>query len=260
MTAPSLLSTDRAAGVVQVTLNRPDRANAFDAAMIRELTDMAERLADRTDVRAVVLRGDGRNFCAGGDLTWMREQFEADDAHRRDQARKLAAMLAAWDELPFLVIAAVHGAIYGGGIGLAAVCDVVVAAQSARFALTETRLGLIPATIAPFVISKIGVGAMRRIGLHGQPFGAEEAVRIGLAAECVDDRGIEAAIAHHTELALACAPGAVAEAKRLYRTIAAGPVTADMTAEALASRWRSPEAQSGIAAFFRKEEPPWRRS
>lgn len=246
-------------GVMRVRLNRPEKHNALNAAMIRELTEAARAIAADGELRAVVLEGAGESFCAGGDLQWMKMQFAADDATRQAEARALFGMLDALDRLPQLVVGVVQGAALGGGVGLASICDVVIAGPRARFALTETRLGLIPATIAPFVMRRIGAAALRRIGLHGVPLGAEEAKAIGLVSECVEEGGIEAAVEAHVSRVLACAPGAVAAAKALFRSLA--PVSADeaLVTEALAARWRSDEAREGIAAFFAKEDSPWKR-
>lgn len=241
-------------GVARLVLARPEKHNAMNAAMIRELTGAARSLAADPACRVVVLSADGASFCAGGDLGWMKDQFEAAGPQRAAEALALALMLDALDGLPQLVIAQVQGAAYGGGVGLISISDLVIASQAAKFALTETRLGLIPATIAPYVHRKVGAAAMRRIGLHGPALDAAAAARIGLVDETVAD--LDAAVEAHVALALACAPGAVAEAKRLFRQLAAGEA-AD-TVAALARRWDSAEARAGIGAFFAKSQPPWR--
>ena len=245
-------------GVMRVTLDRAARHNAMNAIMIRELTDIAEHLA-ATPVRAVVLAAAGESFCAGGDLGWMRQQFEASDEQRRVEASALFRMLKALDELPQLLIGLVHGPAYGGGVGLASVCDVVIATPAARFALTETRLGLIPATISPFLMRRIGGAALRRIGLHGVSVGVEEAKAMSLVSEIASPEGLEEALQRHLDLVHASAPGAVAAAKALYRAVAEKGAGEELVADALAERWRSEEARAGIAAFFAKEAPPWRK-
>jgi methylglutaconyl-CoA hydratase len=225
--------------------------------MIRELTEAAREIAADTSVRVVVFSGEGRSFCAGGDLAWMKAQFEAEREGRVSEAKRLAAMLRAIDELPQFVIGAVHGAGYGGGVGLMAVCDLVIAADTARFALTETRLGLIPATIVPYLHRRMGEDGMRRVALHAQAFDAAAAKDLGLVSEIVTDGELSAAADRHIVQALSCAPGAVAAAKQLFRRIAVeGAGEADAIA-ALAARWESEEARAGIAAFFAKEKPPW---
>jgi methylglutaconyl-CoA hydratase len=243
-------------GIARLTLNRPERHNALDATMIAELTEAARELSLAPGTRALVLTGKGSSFCAGADLGWMRRQLEASPAERAGEAQSLAAMLRAIDELPLLVMAAIEGAAYGGGVGLAAVCDLVIAGPAARFALTETRLGLIPATIAPYLQRRIGAAALRRHALHGLPFGAEEAKLMGLVAD-IAAAGVAEAVDAHLARVLACAPGAVGEAKRLFREIAAGTAGEAETVAALARRWSSAEAAAGIAAFFRKEKAPW---
>ena len=248
-------------GIATVTLARPDKHNAMNARMIRELTEAAARLAGEPGIRAVVLAADGRTFCAGGDLGWMREQAEKDRAGKMREARALADMLGAWNALPKPVIARVQGAAYGGGLGLMAVADIVVAAEDAKFALTETRLGLVPATIGPFVVRKLGEAFARQVFFNAKPFGPEFGLRSGLVARVAADGELDKAVEDEAVAFLDCAPGAVADAKALCRKLA-GPDPADMaetTAAALADRWETEEAQAGIAAFFARESPPWRR-
>jgi len=249
---------DMAPGVIRVTLDRAAKHNAIDATMIRELTDVAGYLVT-SSCRAVVLAAAGESFCAGGDLGWMREQFDAPDTHRGEQARALFRMLTALDELPQLLIGLVHGPAYGGGVGLACVCDIVIATDAARFALSETRLGLIPATISPFLMRRIGPAALRRIGLQGAPIDAEEAKAMGLVSEIAGPGALEDALQRHIDLVLSAAPGAIAAAKALYRTLAEKGGEEETVANALAERWRSDEARAGIMAFFAKEAPPWRK-
>jgi methylglutaconyl-CoA hydratase len=250
------LETD-SRGVARLTLDRAERHNAFNSAMIRELTEAARSLAEDGAARVVVLRAAGASFCAGGDLAWMRAQFAAARSARMAEAAALAAMLTALDELPKPAIAVVEGPAYGGGVGLTAVCDIVLAGPRARFALTETRLGLIPANIAPPLIRRIGIASLRRLALTAAPFSAEEALRIGLVSELHDAEALEEAVERHIGRALACAPGAIAAAKRLFRRIAVGEATPLDTVEALADRWESEEARHGIAAFFDSKQPPW---
>jgi methylglutaconyl-CoA hydratase len=216
-------------------------------------------LAADQEARVVVLAAAGRSFCAGADLGWMQKQFRSTREERSGEARALAAMLQALDELPQFVVGLVHGAAYGGGVGLAAVCDVVISGPEARFALSETRLGLIPATIVPYLVRKIGAAALRRYGLTGEGFGGTEAKAIGLVSEVAEEGRLEGAVERQIGLALACAPGAIAEAKRLFRLVAAGEMHGGDTIKALADRWESAEAQEGIAAFFNKEKAPWHR-
>ena len=243
-------------GVVNLTLNRPGKRNAMSALMIDELTDAARSLAD-SSVRAVVLSGAGPVFCAGADLDWMAAQIGADRATRMASARKLALMLQALNELPKPLIGRLHGGTFGGGIGLACVCDVAIAAPDTKFGLTETRLGLIPATISPYVVARIGEGAARRIFMSARIFGAAEAVDLGLiATAAVDlDGAIEAEVLPY----LSTAPDAVAAAKALTRSL--GPridaAVIEDTVARLADAWESDEAAHGIAAFLAKQPPRW---
>ncbi|TVQ57820.1 MAG: crotonase/enoyl-CoA hydratase family protein [Rhodobacteraceae bacterium] len=252
------LSVD-ARGVATLTLNRPEKHNALSAAMIGELTEAAASLGADPAVRVVVLTGAGESFCAGGDLGWMRAQFAATRPERIAEATRLARMLKALNELPKPLIGRVNGQAYGGGIGMMAVCDACVAAEGARFGLTETRLGLIPATISPYVIARMGEGPARRVFMSARLFDAREAVALGLAASSVAAEALDAAVEREVAPYLAAAPGAVARAKTLARAL--GPridetVIAD-TAARLADAWEDPEAQEGVAAFFERRKPRW---
>ncbi|MGB0498322.1 MAG: crotonase/enoyl-CoA hydratase family protein [Rubricella sp.] len=251
------LSTDNR-GVATLTLNRPEKHNALSAGMIAELTDAADEIARNASIRVVILTGAGESFCAGGDLGWMREQFAADRAGRMAEARKLAAMLGALDTLPKPLIGRVQGQAFGGGIGMMSVCDVVIAADHARFGLTETRLGLIPATISPYVAARMGP-KLREVFMSARLFDADEAVRLGLAARTVPANGLDEAIEAEVKPCLAAAPGAVARAKALARGLSSGidEQVIEQTVTALADAWESPEAQEGITAFFDKRKPGW---
>jgi len=255
-----LIETD-ARGVATLTLNRPEKHNAMSSAMIGDLADAADRLGRDGAVRAVILAGAGKSFCAGADLNWMREQIGADAAARAREAKNLAMMLNALNLLPKPLIGRIHGNAYGGGIGLMSVCDVAIGAATARFALTETRLGLIPATIGPYVLARMGEAMARRVFMSARPFGAEEAVTLGLLARAVPADQLDTAVEAEVAPYLACAPGAVAEAKALARRL--GPPIDEAviarTIEALVRRWESAEAQEGIAAFFDGDKPRWAR-
>lgn len=253
-----LIETD-ARGVASLTLNLPEKHNALSAQMLAELTEAAETLGTDETVRAVVLTGSGPSFCAGGDLGWMRAQFDADPETRNSEARKLAEMLQALNTLPKPLIGKVNGQAFGGGIGMMSVCDVAIGLDTARFGLTETRLGLIPATIGPYVIARMGEGRARRVFMSSRRFDAAEAVELGLLARAVPAAELDAAVEKEITPYLSCAPGAVAEAKALARAL--GPriddQIIDMTVQSLARRWDSPEAQEGIGAFFDKRKPGW---
>ncbi len=247
-------------GLLTLTLDRADKRNALSAEMIAELTDFCQTI-DQRKARVVVLRGAGDVFCAGGDLAWMQAQIEADRATRMKEARKLALMLQALNTLPLPLIGVIQGGAFGGGVGMAAVCDTVIALETARFGLTETRLGLIPATISPYVLARMGEGMARRVFMSARLFAAQEAQRLGLVAEvAADAEAAETALAKQVEPYFSTAPGAVAAAKALARRL--GPKidesVIDDSIKALADVWETDEATQGIAAFFAKQSPPWK--
>lgn len=251
------VATD-ARGVATLTLNRPARHNALSAGLIAALADAAARLGADPAVRVVVLTGAGASFCAGGDLEWMRAQIGADGPARAAAARQLAAMLAALDGLDKPLIGRINGQAFGGGVGLIAVCDAAVAAAGARFGLTETRLGLIPATIGPYVAARLGPAA-RRVFFTPRLFDAAEAVGLGLIGRAVPAEALDAAVEAEVAPCLAAAPGAVAEGKRLLRRLspAVDAATIEDSVAALVRRWESPESAEGIAAFFAGRRPAW---
>lgn len=257
---PETICIDRDGAVARLVLARPEKHNALSARMLAEVTEAAEALGADPDTRVVVLAAEGRSFCAGGDLGWMRAQFEMDDATRRAESAKISTMLMALDTLPQPLIGAVQGNAFGGGLGLMAVCDVVIAAEGARFGFTETRLGLIPANIAPFVLRRMGPGAARQVLMSARIFEVEEARDLGLVRRVVPAEALDAAVADEVTPYLACAPGAVAETKALLRSLGHGVDAAQipLAIDALARRWQSAEAQAGVAAFFDKTAPPWR--
>jgi methylglutaconyl-CoA hydratase len=252
------IDTD-ARGVATLTLNRPDKHNAMSAQMLEELTQAAAQFAQNRDIRVVVLSGAGKSFCAGGDLGWMQAQMQMDEATRAKEAAKLAIMLQALNTLPQPLIGAVQGNAFGGGVGMASVCDVAIGADHIKMGLTETRLGLIPATIGPYVVARMGEGRARRVFMSARLFGADEAVDLGLLARAVPADDLAAAIEAEVAPYLSCAPGAVADAKALVRDL--GPkidqAVIDHTVKALSDRWNSPESGEGIAAFFEKRKAKW---
>ncbi len=252
------ISTDLR-GVATLTLNRPEKHNAMSAQMIAELTQAAVQLGETSDVRVVVLAGAGKSFCAGGDLGWMQAQMAADPETRFVEARKLAEMLNALNTLPKPLIGALQGNAFGGGVGMASVCDVAIGVDSLKMGLTETRLGLIPATIGPYVIARMGEARARRVFMSARLFDATEAVDLGLLARAVPTDELDAAIEAEVQPYLSCAPGAVASAKALVRDL--GPriddTVIDHTIRALVDRWETDEAQEGISAFFDKRKPSW---
>jgi len=248
-------------GVATVTLNRPDKHNALSAVMIAEMTQAAAQLAQDDAVRVVVLTGAGKSFCAGGDLGWMQDQMAMDGPTRAAEAGKLAQMLGDWNVLPKPVIGRLQGNAFGGGVGMACICDVAVGVDHLKMGLTETRLGLIPATIGPYVLARMGEGRARRVFMSARLFGAAEAVDLGLLAQAVPADGLDDAIAREVDPYLSCAPGAVAAAKKLARDL--GPVIDEAviahTIAALAAQWESAEAAEGIGAFFEKRKAAWMR-
>ncbi len=245
-------------GVATVTLRRPEVRNAMDRPTIDALATAATRLGDDAAVRAVVLQGAGRAFCAGGDLGWMRDQMAATPDVRAKGARALADMLGAWDACPKPVIGRVHGAALGGGVGLVCVCDVAIAADDTRLGLTEVRLGLIPATIGPYVVARMGPAA-RRVFMSGRIFGAAEAVALGLLARCVPAEELGSAVEAEVAPYLDAAPGAVAAAKALARALSGGvtPAQIDRSVAALVAQWEGDEAPEGVSAFLDKRPARW---
>ncbi|MFW8637175.1 crotonase/enoyl-CoA hydratase family protein [Cribrihabitans pelagius] len=252
------LETD-ARGVCTLTLDRAEKHNAMSGQMLQELTLAAKRLAEDDTVRVVVLTGAGKSFCAGGDLAWMREQMDADPETRGREARVLAEMLMALNTLPKPVIGAIQGNAFGGGVGMASVCDAAVGADHLKMGLTETKLGLIPATIGPYVIARMGEAKARRVFMSARLFGAAEAVELGLLAKAVPAEQLAEAVEAEVAPYLSCAPGAVAAAKQLARGL--GPrlddTVIDHTIAALVERWEGAEAKEGISAFFEKRRPSW---
>ena len=247
-------------GVATLTLARPGVHNAFDETLIARLTAHLAVLDADPAVRMVVLAGEGRSFCAGADLDWMRRMAEFGHAENLADAQELAAMLRALDTLAKPTIARIHGAAFGGGVGLVAACDIAVAADTAQFALSEARLGLIPATISPYVIEAIGARAARRYFLTAERFGAAEALRIGLVHEVVAADLIDARIAAIVAQLREAGPAAQRESKRLVRDVAGRPIDADviaMTAERIAGVRASGEGREGVAAFLARRKPAW---
>ncbi|MEP2920190.1 crotonase/enoyl-CoA hydratase family protein [Sulfitobacter sp.] len=246
-------------GVATLTLARPEKHNAMSAQMLEELTQAATALGADDAVRVVVLAATGKTFCAGGDLAWMQAQMTMDASTRAQEARKLATMLGALNGLPKPLIGRLQGNAFGGGVGLASVCDVAIGVDNLKMALTETRLGILPATIGPYVIARMGEGRARRVFMSGRVFDAQEAVDLGLLARAVPKDDLDAAIEREVVPYLACAPGAVAAAKKLAQDLggAATEQAVAMSIAALADRWETEEAAEGIGAFFDKRKAAW---
>ncbi len=249
--------------VARVTLNRPDVHNAFNAEMIGDLRALFRRLSDEPaeSLRAVVLSGAGPSFCAGADVNWMRASLGLTREQNEQDAMVMAEMFDAIDRCPAPVIARVQGAALGGGMGLCAVSDLVIAEAGARFGFTETRLGILPSVIAPFVIAKIGETQARALFPSGRRFDATRALRIGLVHELVEgEQALDAAVDSALGDLLAAGPGAARAAKAIVREVRGLPheSTRWHTARRIAAQRTSPEGQEGLRAFLEKREPGWR--
>ena len=245
--------------VEYATLNRPDVRNAFDEHLIDDLTRWAAALADDDDVRVAVLSGAGKAFCAGADLTWMSRMVGYTHEENVRDASAMARMYAALDRLPVPLLGRVHGAALGGGVGLVAVCDIVAAERSATFGFTEVKLGIIPAVISPYVLTKLGMSPTRELFLTGMRFDAPRAKEIGLVHCVVPDGELDSCVQRYVAELLTAAPGAIATAKELLRKVWGRPVqdTMGITTDAIAARRVSPEGQEGMKAFLEKRKPAW---
>ncbi len=246
-------------GITHLVLNRPHKHNALNAEMIGELRKASKLISANDAIRAVILSARGKSFCAGGDLAWMQQQADKDRAGKIQESSELANMLRDLDNLPKPIVACVQGPAYGGGIGIMSICDIVVASDLARFALTETRLGLIPATIGPYVVRRLGEGAARQIFLNASIISAERAQHLGLVSITAPPDRIEEIAEKQARAFLKCAPGAVADSKALCQFLARNPGqdSSLYTANRLADRWETEEARQGISSFFAKKNPPW---
>ena len=262
-TSPTKFSTLRVNvnhGIGVIALNRPELHNAFNETLIEDLTEALQEVEARQDARAVVIMGEGKSFCAGADLNWMKKMAGYSYEENYADAMGLANMLATLNRLKKPTIARVHGPTFGGGVGLVACCDIAIASTEASFALTETKLGIIPATISPYVIEAIGARQARRFFLTAERFSAAEAFRLGLVHEVVppeqlDERVIEIYARLHE-----CGPMAQAAAKDLIRAVAHRQVRDDLiadTARRIADQRASPEGKEGVAAFLTKRKPSW---
>lgn len=254
------LTVVREGGVARVTLARPDVRNAFNADLIEELRSTFAALGGDGSIFAIVLAGEGKVFCGGADVNWMRASLDLSRGRNVADARAMSDMFRAVDRCPKPVVARVHGAALGGGAGLAAVCDVVVASEDAVFGFTETKLGIIPAVISPFVLAKIGAGNARALFLTGERFDARRAQAIGLVHEVTTAARLDAAVERILDELRTAGPEAVAAAKRLVADVGALTYEAsrDHTAEAIAERRTSAEGQEGLRAFLERRPPEWR--
>lgn len=255
-----LATDDR--GVCRLTLARPDVHNAMNAEMIAELRRAADAIAKDADIRLVVLTGEGKSFCAGGDLRWMQGNVAKAREERIREAGELADMLGALDRLPKPLIGRVNGPAYGGGTGLIAVCDLAIGVAPARFGLTEVRLGLVPATISPYVVRRMGPANARKVFFSGRLFSAEEAKALGLLSAVVAPDQLDAAVEAEVAAHLEAAPGAVAATKRLVHYVASHGADENRayTLAALADAWETAEGKEGIQTFLEKKTPWWRKA
>ena len=248
--------------VATVALSRPEARNALNAALIGEITRCFEELADDESVRVIVLSGEGPVFCAGADIGYMRDTAGFSYEENLEDARRLAGMFRSVDELPKPVVAEVRGAAIGGGAGLVAVADVAVVEEGTRFAFSEVRLGIAPATIAPFVVRKVGLSRTRALFLTGERFDAEEAREFGLVHEVVLERDLDSAVDHVVSQMLQGGPAAQAAIKALLHQVeATEPMEALGLMTGLIAELRTgEEGQEGLGAFLEKREPRWRNS
>jgi methylglutaconyl-CoA hydratase len=260
--AYQFLETRRDRTIERLTLNRPDVRNAFNEHVIAELTAWAgatREAAGRGEIRVAVIAGAGKVFCAGADVTWMSRTVRYTREQNLSDAMAMARMFTAIDELPVAVIGRIQGAALGGGAGLAAVCDIVVAAETALFGFTETKLGILPAVISPFALAKIGRSAARELFLTGARFPASRAKEVGLVHAVVPETQLDVAVDDYVRELLTAGPEAIAAAKQLIADV--WPRTpADATAAtagAIAERRVSKEGQEGLNAFLEKRRPSW---
>ncbi|HST91950.1 MAG TPA: enoyl-CoA hydratase-related protein [Brevundimonas sp.] len=247
-------------GVVTVTINRPEKRNAFDAPTIAALREAFETLHGADNVRLVFVRGAGGTFSAGADLAWMRDAADWSESDNRDDAMGLARMLKALHDVPALTCAIVEGAAMGGGAGIVAACDMAVAVEGARFAFSEVKLGLIPATIAPYVVEAVGPRRARQLFLSANIFDADYAAHAGLIDMVLPEGSVDEFMSMLTDSITANAPQAIGEAKRLVHYVAGHKIDSgllDETAKRIARARVSPEGQEGVRAFLEKRKPKW---
>ncbi|TMH05926.1 MAG: enoyl-CoA hydratase/isomerase family protein [Betaproteobacteria bacterium] len=256
----STLDITRDGAVARIFLNRPDVRNAFNDAVIAELTQAFGELSADTTLRAIVLGGHGKAFCAGADLSWMRAMADYDWEQNRADAQKLADMLWTIYSCPLPVVGRIHGDCYAGGVGLAAVCDVLVAAEGMNFCLSEAKLGLLPATIAPYVVKALGEQAARRYFVSAERFDAATAKALGFVHEVAAADALDAKVDEIVAAIVANGPAAVKACKQLVKDVAARPITAELradTARRIADIRASDEGKEGVQSFLAKRKPTW---
>lgn len=250
-------------GIATLTLNRPGRHNAFDDGLIVDITSALIELGAASNVRVVILAASGASFSAGADLSWMQRMASYGEAENLEDARKLAKLMHTLDTLPKPTVAAVQGPAYGGGVGLIACCDMAFASPEAQFALTEVRLGLIPAVISPYVVRKIGVSQARRYMLSAERFDAETALRIGLVHEIIPREEIAVRAYNWAEQLLHNGPASMLAAKQLVNDVANQPICPAQSEDCvlrIARQRVSDEGQEGLRAFLEKRPPRWSKT
>lgn len=249
-------------GVATLTLNRPDKHNALDGETLRQLHESLLQIQQDSTVRAVVITGAGVSFCAGADIAHMRSMVGATEQQNLDDATLLARCLRTLDQLTQPVVARINGNVFGGGVGLVACADIAIAAEPAKFALTEVRLGIVPAAISPCVIAAIGARHARRLFLSAAPFDATEARAMNLVHFCVTADQLDTTVDQQLDLLLRGGPAAQRAAKRLIRDVVAATdpdVLVTQTAELLARLRVSPEGREGLSAFLERRKPDWQK-
>ena len=257
------LTIEREGSIATVTLNRPDVRNAFNETTIAEIKQAFSELGDDAALRAIVLAANGPAFCAGADLNWMKKMAGYTHAENHADALQLAEMLRTIYLCPKPVVAKVQGDCYAGGMGLVAACDIIVAVEEANFCLSEVKLGLIPATISPYVIKAMGENASRRYFLTAERFGAQEALRIGFVHEVVSADALDAKVAEIVKALVNNSPNAVQQAKVLVREVVGQEVNDALladTAERIAKIRASDQGREGVASFLEKRKPAWLNS
>jgi len=255
----STIRCETRGSVVKVILNRPEVHNAFNDSMITELLKVFRKLHEARDIRVVVFTGEGKSFCAGADLNWMKRVKDYSFEENLRESLDISELMYSIYSLPLPTIARVNGAAVGGGMGFVATCDIAVAASDARFSLSEVKLGLVPACISPYVIRKAGEGACREFMLTGERLTAEKAMRLGLVNEVVKPAELDNAVSGFVERLISSGPNAIAICKELLRKVPAMSLdeAKKMTADAIANLRVSDEGQEGMRAFLEKRKPRW---
>jgi methylglutaconyl-CoA hydratase len=246
--------------LASITLNRPERHNAFDDAMLKELLSALQQIAQDSNIRLVLLKANGKSFSAGADINWMQRMVDYSYQENIADAQLLADVMEALASLPQPTVAVVQGAAFGGGVGLVACCDIAIAADQVEFCLSEVKLGLIPAVISPYLVNVLGHKTALRYALTAERFTAEQACEMGLITEVVAQDALEARTADWIQLFSHCAPTALRECKKLYQQLAQASTPEArkaLTVETIARVRVSPEGQEGLAAFLAKRKPAW---